>query len=250
MVGPSNHPTKSKIDWANVTLGSVKVSSAVCAQVEAFIRDGSVAVGAKIPPERDLAAMLRVSRGSVREAVQELALRGLVVRKPGVGTVVVPSEAVPSTSIRTDYSPEALTLIRIMDFRVAIEPPIAARAAERAAKADIMALGMLVGSMADIASPSSMVELDERFHRRVAEAAGNPLLVDLIDVSARWLHPSRAVALQSKERRGTSLTGHREILDAIRAGDAVAASEAMERHVRGVATLLERSAIQGGALSD
>jgi len=165
----------------------------------------------------------------------------MVVRKPGVGTVITNGAVdLANAGVGSRLADDTVTLIRIMDFRAAIEPQIASRAAERASNGDVETMQALVAAMASVDTPPSFVELDEQFHRSVAEATRNPLLVDLVDVSARWLRPSRADAVQSAERREASMAGHRAILDAIAGGNGTAAAKAMADHVLGVAAILQR----------
>src|SRR5262245_51287247 len=77
------------IDWAALAPHGYAVPDELAARFERWLRDGSVSPGAKLPPERELAQQLGVSRASVREAMHELTLKGLVARKPGRGTVVL-----------------------------------------------------------------------------------------------------------------------------------------------------------------
>src|SRR5712691_4301676 len=76
------------VDWKSLNPHAVRLSESVAARIEAMIVSGELAPGRKLPSERDLATMLGVSRGLVREAIHELALKGLVHRRQGRGTEV------------------------------------------------------------------------------------------------------------------------------------------------------------------
>ncbi len=194
--------------------------------------------GERLPPERELAAQLGVSRASVREAMHELLLKGLVERRPGRGTVVTDADGGGrGDALLGVMGPESRDLRSILDFREAIEPPIASRAAIRATPADIANLSALLSEMERAAS-REYAPLDQRFHHLVAHATHNPLLWRLVDVTSEWMTSIRQDALQSTKRRATSLAGHRAILDAIVRHDADAAASATVGHIREIGSIV------------
>jgi GntR family transcriptional repressor for pyruvate dehydrogenase complex len=130
-------------------------------------------------------------------------------------------------------------LLEIMDFRLAVEPPIAALAADRSTRGNLARMSRLLDEMADEKRPARIAELDQRFHAAIANATHNRLLVRLHAVSSEWLRQSRREALQSRQRRAASLSGHRRIYDAIRARDRDAAHAAMTDHVQQVRDIIE-----------
>jgi GntR family transcriptional repressor for pyruvate dehydrogenase complex len=130
--------------------------------------------------------------------------------------------------------------MELMDLRAAIEPPIAVRAAERATTEDAERLVSLVARMETAALPSEVAQLDIEFHRAVAEATHNPLLVELVEFGSHWTRATREESLQTRERHALSLAGHRQVLRAIEAHDGPAAAAAMAHHVRGVALFIDR----------
>jgi GntR family transcriptional regulator, transcriptional repressor for pyruvate dehydrogenase complex len=183
--------------------------------------------------------MLGVSRGSVREAIHELVLKGLIERSPRRGTVVLdPSSGPIAGSLLTRMAGQDRTLVEVMDLRAAIEPPIAAWAALRATRADLRRLSELLSANEIGVSGAAAAELDQAFHAAVGAATHNRLLARLLELIGEWVHITRTEQLQSVHRRNLSAEGHRKIYEAIHRGDAQGASAAMREHVSRVAALI------------
>jgi GntR family transcriptional repressor for pyruvate dehydrogenase complex len=228
-------PAQPDVAWKSLTLRAAKRSDAVYDILEQLIASRQLPPGARLPPERDLAAQLGVSRSSVREAVHELELKRLIERRAGRGTVVLDtSRTTPHGNLLEDLGDQERDLLEIMDFRLAIEPPIAGLAAERATHGNLTRLTSILDEMANERAATRTAELDYAFHSAIARATQNRLLMRLHDVSATWMRSSRQEALQTKARRTTSLEGHRRIERAIAAHDREAAKAAMADHIQQV----------------
>ena len=142
-----------------------------------MIAEGHVSPGTRLPSERELAVLLGVSRASVREAIHELTLKGLVTREQGRGTVVKETDGRGlGASLLGLLEPASREVRTILDFREAIEPPIAARAAQRATPSDIRNLTAVLDEMARAPSRADFAAMDRRFHQVVARTTHNPLL--------------------------------------------------------------------------
>jgi GntR family transcriptional regulator, transcriptional repressor for pyruvate dehydrogenase complex len=226
---------------------ATKRSDAVYEVLEQLISSGQLPPGSRFPPERDLAAQLSVSRNSVREAVRELELKQLVERKAGRGTVVLALPSDGHRSLLDDLASGDRDLLEIMDFRLTIEPPIAAHAAARRTRGSLLTLERLLEEMKGETRPDRVAELDRAFHASVALATHNQLLVRLSEVTSEWLRQSRRETLQSRRRRAASLEGHRRIYEAVRAGDSEAAREAMAAHVMQVREIIGGRSTDGDA---
>ena len=235
------------VEWSSLPLRATKRSDAVYDILEQLIASRQLLPGARLPAERDLATHLGVSRNSVREAVHELELKRLVERRSGRGTLVLDPRPSASRSLLDDLTASQRDLLEIMDFRLAVEPPIAALAAERSTRGNIIGLARLLDEMAAETRPARVAELDMRFHAAIARATHNQLLVRLHDVSSEWLRQSRREALQSRGRREASLAGHRRIYEAIKAGRRDVAHAAMADHVQQVRTIIESHRSRGGS---
>jgi GntR family transcriptional repressor for pyruvate dehydrogenase complex len=231
-----SNPTQSgAINWSRLKVDPTSISDELAARLEQMILEGELAASTQLPPERELQRLLGVSRVSIREALHDLELRGLIDRKPGRGTIVVdPARSSRMGTLLARLSDDERSLLEIMDFRAAIEPPIAARAADRATPRDVRALRDLLAEMDAASDVRSTSDLDEAFHAAIARASHNSVLVQLLDITADWMRASRHVTLQSGRRRQRSLAGHRKILDAIAARDVTGAADAMAEHIEAV----------------
>lgn len=225
------------IDWTPERLRPARLSAAVYEVLERLI--AGQPPGSRLPTERQLAEQLGVSRTSVREAVYELELKRLVERRSGRGTVILdPGEAGPYGVLLGELGKVDQDLAEVMDFRLAMEPPVAGLAAQRATRGDLARLAAILAEMRGERQRARTAELDYAFHAAVARATHNRLMGRLHEVSAEWLRASRREALQTRARREASLAGHGRIYDAIKARDQEAARAAMADHVEQVRTII------------
>ncbi|MFD9719269.1 FadR/GntR family transcriptional regulator [Streptomyces sp. NPDC059076] len=223
------------IDWTLIAPEASLGPHRLAGRLQGLIEEGRLAPGERIPAERELAEELRISRTSVREALRELELRGLVDRKPGRGTIVTGVNR-PDLHPRQlgDMTNAARLVHEVMDLRSAVEPPVAARAAVRATESDLQQLAELLSRAdreRDRENLAALIELDGEFHVAVARAAHNPMLTRLLEATNEWVGPSRDPAYQSTERLAASLRGHRRILTALISHDSDAAAQAMADHL-------------------
>ena len=213
------------------------ISGEVGAYLERLIAT-EMSPGDRLPPERELAESLDVSRTSVREALQRLEQRRLVDRRPGRGTVVL----APDSRVRTladDLDPGARERADVAELRALIEPQVAGLAAVRASDADVVLLEQTLADSHAGLDPQESLALDLAFHAQLAQASGNPLLTSLCDVVAGWSHEVRRRSHTTRAGRRSSVRWHRTILDAVVDHDAEAATAAMAEHLAEVARLVE-----------
>ena len=125
-----------------------------------------------------------------------------------------------------------------MDYRVAVSGAAVALAAERRTEADLAALGELVQRMAALVSFRPYRQLDHRFHIAIASAARSARLVAAETAIQADLAKLLRLIPESAEMLHVSNEQHRELLDAVAAGDAARGRAAMEKHVRGTGDFL------------
>jgi GntR family transcriptional repressor for pyruvate dehydrogenase complex len=200
------------------------------------IRVGVLVPGTKLPPERQLAEELRISRSTLRQALTTLVQSGHLnsVRGRTGGTFVAER---PPLSERDD-DPLGGDAWAVLDHRVAIEVGSAMLAAERAKRADLAALDQLIERMAAAADFERYRRADIRFHIGVAEAARSPRLVtemtevqgQMSDLIALIAHPEEVLTRSNAQHR--KLVGH------LRESDAAAAAALIRRHIRGTEHIL------------
>jgi GntR family transcriptional repressor for pyruvate dehydrogenase complex len=202
----------------------------VAEQITAWIADNGLAAGDRLPPERELASRLGVSRATLSQALVALEVIGVVAVRHGDGTVLIGSPA--QTRIVDAIRAHADRLPEVIETRDALETKIAALAAARRTDDDLARIDDALAAMeADVEAGGRGVEGDERFHGAVTAAAHSLLLARLMDEIGDLIRETRIESLSQPDRPKNSLAGHREIADAIRAGDAAAASAAMHAHV-------------------
>ncbi len=202
----------------------------VAGQISAWITDNGLKPGDRLPAERELAQRLGVSRATLSQALVALEVIGVVAVRHGDGTVVTghrqAGRIVEAIRHHADRLPE------IIETRDALETKIAALAARRRSDDDLARIDDALASMeSDIEAGGRGVEGDERFHGAVTAAAHSLLLARLMDEIGDLIKETRLESLGQPGRPQDSLVGHRAIAEAIRAGDAEAAADAMHAHV-------------------
>ena len=239
MVGWSTYRTTSEMGAAIKTEFEIvrrnRVYEEVAKQIERLILK-KLQPGDKLPSERDLAEMLRVSRGSIRDAIRSLELLGLVEARQGTGTIV------RETSENALTHPFANALKRrkelvgeLLDFRKMLEPPLAARAATHASPEEVLEMEDILRRQEEKQRQGdAAVAEDAEFHYSIALASDNSVVLKVIDTVMDLLRDTRARSLQVEGRPHKSLNGHRRILAAIKRHDAEAAKAAMRRHLEDV----------------
>jgi GntR family transcriptional regulator, transcriptional repressor for pyruvate dehydrogenase complex len=206
-------------------------------QVEESIHKGALKPGNQLPPERELAHQFGVSRTAVREAVKALREKGLVEAYPGRGTFVTDGT---SHAIRQSLDrmirigqPEGSTYLA--EVREILEPEIAALAATRADAEDLTSMHEAVSIMDKAKRDSdAFIEADLDFHLALAEAAGNPLILTLIDSIVGLLREQRLRIFQVEGGPERGQYHHKKIMEAIERHDPLEAREAMKAHLRQV----------------
>jgi GntR family transcriptional repressor for pyruvate dehydrogenase complex len=212
----------------------------LAAHFERLIATGALRPGQRLPPERELAASLSVSRGSLRDAMHELESKHLVERRTGRGTIVTEqtesvAELYASLSADADVSLDDATELRLI-----VEPRIAAAAALRAAPSNHVQLeDVLARSMLDPDAEQSLA-LDVEFHLLLAHAARNPLLVAVYSMTSRWTESVRRHSHMTPDGRQRSLEGHQAIYQAVQARDPDAAAAAMNEHLSAIREVIAR----------
>jgi GntR family transcriptional repressor for pyruvate dehydrogenase complex len=205
-------------------------------EVERLIIEGELEPETRLPPERELAEQLGVSRTVVREAVHILVTKGLLETKPGVGTVVrqVTREQVVGPLdlyLRTQTAGE-VSFTDLHQVRSILEVEIAGIAALQATKADIENLTQIATSMeAAQDDPTRLAARDADFHSALAKTTHNPLLIVLVDSIRDLLQEYVALVTPYLDPRQDNLRLHFNLLERVRARDAAGAREAMRENL-------------------
>src|SRR5487761_798488 len=195
--------------------------------------------GDRLPPERELAAMLGTSRPSLREALQSLRARGAVEIRHGAGVFV--ADPATTRGLREALVAEEVSLRDLFDMREVLEPPAAAWAATTGDTGKLAAVQEAYDALM-AASPAGapaagldwqrLQELDAAFHLRIAEAAGNRFLARTQGVLQEMLAAGMTTTPRRPWRLEKSRGEHQRVLAAVLSGDPAAARRAASTHLR------------------
>jgi GntR family transcriptional regulator, transcriptional repressor for pyruvate dehydrogenase complex len=211
----------------------------VVERIRGMIREGQIAVGDKLPPERSLAGRFGVSRNCVRQAVQTLAEQGILESRQGDGTYVrTPDQAELTESLAQTMLMQDGLLKEVWEFRMLMEPQIASLAAAHISKEEIDRLKVIVyDQQKKLNEREADPELDVAFHRVIVESSKNRVIEKMMRTVHEILNESRDELLQSHARNRASVIGHLKIIDALERNDPDAAYQAMRDHLSEVETI-------------
>jgi GntR family transcriptional repressor for pyruvate dehydrogenase complex len=207
----------------------------VVAHVRQLIDRGALGPGARLPPERDLARQVGVSRPTVRAGLRTLAALGVVRSRRGSGTYI--PEGPPTLGAEALSFLAALhkfTINDVYEVRQILEVGAAGLAAERATSEHLATLAEEVtGLFASLNDRQVFLVHDINFHRSIASASGNPIVASLVEmVSALHYERRRATAEHAADRElRDAADAHRQIYQAVRAHDADRARRSMNDHL-------------------
>jgi GntR family transcriptional regulator, transcriptional repressor for pyruvate dehydrogenase complex len=206
----------------------------VSARLGELVRESGMRPGDRFPAERELAQRLRVSRTSVRQSFVVLRALGFVDVRHGEGVFLRRTngfgQSLTNLLERRRRLPDAL------EAREALEVKLAELAAAHRDEKDLAAMkAALVQMEAEIAAGGLGTDGDAAFHRAIAIAARNQILLHLIEAMAEMIQESRVESLSEPDRPLRSLAAHRQILAAIGEQDVGLAAESMRQHLRVVA---------------
>lgn len=213
--------------------GHSQLTMQVVEHVRGLIQSGDVRPGDRLPPERELARKLKISRSSLRAGIGFLAAMGVLRSRHGAGTFVSDGPpALDASSLSVLGTLHNFLPWQMFEARLVIEANVAALAAERATDEHIAELAEEVAEMyAALADPQEYLIHDVRFHRTVARAAGNPILAALMETITVSLYDNRRVTADNSQDLKEAAEMHRDIYRAIRSRNPSQARQMMERHL-------------------
>ncbi len=217
-----------------------KVYEEIVAKIKEMVEKGRFKAGDQLPVERELAEVFRVSRSSVREALRSLESQGFIESRQGDGTYIAsqPAESLVSPLASVIFT-EKDDQMELFEMRRMIEPDLAYLAAERATEEEIALMEEVLALQEEqIARGESGKDVDKNFHYLLSRAAKNKALLRITDNIIDLLAESREQYLQVEGRPQKSILRHREVLDAIRAGDPDRAEKCMLEHLMDIETSL------------
>src|SRR6202453_4142503 len=202
--------------------------------IRTLLENGTPKPGDKIPPEREFARSLKISRASLRTGIGYLAAMGVMQVRHGVGTFVAdgpPEFAKAYLSFMSAL--HGFQPWQMFEARMILEGSLAALAAERGKEEHHARLSEEVAEMfAAIGNPTDYLIHDVLFHRIISQASGNPILAALMETITSALYENRRKTVEYSTDLRESAEMHREIYRAIRARNPAEARNLMDRHLR------------------
>ncbi len=196
-----------------------------------LIRARRLVAGDRLPPERQLSERLGVNRSTLRGALQSLTEQGVLVGRQGAGWVVEPRGEVVAANLAVYLSLEDVTFDQLFAARRAIEPHIAAGAAQLRTDEQVMALRACIKAMRSTTDGEIYLQADSDFHAILAVASQNPVFSLLITPTLNLLHDVRRRLSAEHSVITASHDEHEQILGAVEKRDASAAEKAMRGHI-------------------
>jgi GntR family transcriptional repressor for pyruvate dehydrogenase complex len=236
--------------WADgwAPLPRVRTYEQVLQRIEEQIFSGALRAGQRLPPERELADLLGVSRPAVREALRVLEAQGAVRSRagngPDSGTTIdrLPSDAL-ARLLRLHVALGSFPPQDVIDTRVTLERSSVALACRNARAEDLERMREPLAAMdeADV-DRETFNQLDIDFHVALADAGGNRLMSDVtraIRESVRTPFMAAVTAIPETGERGwlrirdDLRSQHHKVFDAVESGQAERAADLVEAHIRG-----------------
>jgi len=217
----------------------IKETSKAYEKVIQYIKEeilhGNLKQGQRLPPERDLAESLGVSRNSVREALRTLDVIGMITSTQGAGNSVscnfekslVQTMSMMFLMERTDYA-------QLSELRRGLEEQAIVLAADRITGEQIHQLQKLVASLAISENEATNVILDKKLHYTIAQASGNQLILSILqalsDVMDLFITDLRKKILNNDKGANRLRSIHERMVECLKNGDKQGAREAMADH--------------------
>ncbi|MBT2790147.1 FadR/GntR family transcriptional regulator [Paraburkholderia strydomiana] len=209
----------------------------VRARLAEMIQSGTLAVGERLPTERDLMLQFGVSRSVVREAITDLANKGLIKTSPGCRPVVCKPDLDSALGTLSHFVAQLTNgneqgIWSLFETRMFMEAALARWAALHARREDVVELeAALAANKAAIGHPGRFEETDIAFHRVFYTMQRNAIYPALHRAYVQWLYPHWRSIVTTPAIDLMNYTGHAAIVSAVVARDADGAEEAVRRHL-------------------
>ncbi len=222
-------------------------------QIAEKVKSGDLAVGDRLPSERELAAQMRISRPTLREAVKVLVEAGVLeVRRGQSGGIFVASELVPREILRAHSDIRVGEVAGVLEARRLLEPRVAQLAAVHAGEDDFAAMQSIIDRQREIARSSDFLknedlflQLDLKFHLTIARASRNSTIVQLMRSLFKRLEIARDMAVHAPLVPDWVIEIHERTLTAIRAADFPLIDQVMDEHLAQLEQIWERETGRG-----
>ncbi|GAA0115493.1 FadR/GntR family transcriptional regulator [Clostridium senegalense] len=224
---------------------NTRVYEKVIEQIKEMIITGTFKKGDKLPSEREMAESLQVSRTSIREALRELEIMGLIESRQGEGNFIKSSfENTLLKPLSTIFLLKESNSDEILELRNIIERGSVVLAAERITDEELAEMELLFDESLKSDLKDTLVDVDIDFHYKIAQASKNFLILSILNAISflieAFIKDIRRNVITKEENINMLIQQHRDILSALKSHDPVAAEKAMLDHLQYVNTQMKK----------
>jgi GntR family transcriptional repressor for pyruvate dehydrogenase complex len=227
---------------AFVPMEKQSLSDRLAREIKASIQAGTYKRGDRLPPIMEMARRFGVGHPTIREALKKLEAMGIVEIRHGSGVYVTRSEDV-LVLVSPDYAGRVTKklLMDLIRARIPLEMQSAAEAVRNAAPEHLREMRrLLMTAGQNLADDAKLNTLNMGFHHEVAQASGNTVLAQLLNVLHELFVEEQRLILDIFGSRERDLEEHLGILDAIEQRNEALAVDRMRTHLEGVKGAVER----------
>jgi len=212
----------------------VAISNEVISRFKDLIARGVFPPGSKLPPERELASALAVSRPTLRQALRALQILGVIRSRQGSGSYL--AESAPDLlrePLEFALALKGVAKTDLFETRCTLEVRLASLAAERRTKTDLQAMRDALAEMREsFSNPDEWCRREIHFHDCIVLAARNAVMTTVMEMLSRMLMQSRRETVRMLTDYAASYRSHEDVFVEIEKQDAEAAARAMTNHFR------------------
>lgn len=224
---------------------NTRVYEKVIEQIKEMIITGTFKKGDKLPSEREMAESLQVSRTSIREALRELEIMGLIESRQGEGNFIKNSfENTLLKPLSTIFLLKESNSDEILELRNIIERGSVVLAAERITDEELAEMELLFDESLKSDLKDTLVDIDIDFHYKIAQASKNFLILSILNAISflieAFIKDIRRNVITKEENINMLIQQHRAILSALKNHDPAAAEKAMLDHLQYVNTQMKK----------
>jgi GntR family transcriptional regulator, transcriptional repressor for pyruvate dehydrogenase complex len=219
------------------------VMEMVAQRIETMVRSGQLGRGSRLPSEPQLAAMLRVSRASLREALKGMMFLGLLTARPGDGTYLQPSlSSMVSRHFQWMLLLKEIKYLELYELRQILEPAAAALAARRAIPDDLEDMQNALNDMkASLRDPEKFITSEMKFHAAIMQASKNVAIQSTMRMMYGALSEGRHRVMPLVRDLEQHCAKHEYIFSLIASKDAVGARRAVIADLKYAEALLRQN---------
>jgi GntR family transcriptional repressor for pyruvate dehydrogenase complex len=213
-------------------ISRVAISDELIARFKELIAKRVFVPGHRLPPERDLAEALAVSRPTLRQALRALQIMGVIKARQGSGSYLVDSASdIMRVPLEFALALKNVAKTDLFETRRTLEVELASLAAERRTDEDLQAMRRSLAEMKDtMGDPEAWCRTEPRFHTCIVQAARNGVMATIIEMLSQMLMESRKETVRLLSDYSSSYQSHVDIYVEIEKQDAAAAAKMMMEH--------------------